>query len=260
MNPSELHILKKQGKQKSFSPSLEPKNQISKPLALPSTAKFHISLGEALSLTKAKNDITDAFKKSGFGGTSPGWVFSTDYPLDQSDLFAWNFGIEYNLTHHLRLGVALKKVPHLEIQGRDKVYENGDGTCYGLLIEYVPAPVSPQFISRFEFAVGAGLTYNSLSVDGTLSSIRRGSADVDVESPVSFEVKENIIGGQLRGSLDYYFSRSFSLQFRIDGRFVPAVDIPEISHITHYNIKKTLKQHSVDFSTVDLSLGLRFHL
>lgn len=186
-----------------------------------------------------------------FGGT-------IDYPVDHSSIFSWNVGIDYNLSDYLRLGFALSKIPQQEVHGRDCEYEYAHGTSYSLLVEYVPAPASPLFTSRSEFAIAVGLSYNLLSVNGTLSALF-GSAII--ERPVSFAVKENIFGLHLRISYDYYLLRYLSLQLKGEGMLVPSIDVPTVSHTNPYNNEvKILRQHSVNFSNIDFSIGLRFHL
>lgn len=256
--PQELQML--QSHKIEVSPtSVEPALQMSKPSPKSSAGRFHFAVGGAWVLTAANNSIIDAFNSSGFGGSKQNWLFggTIEYPMDESAPLAWDFGAEYNLTHHFRLGLALSKIPQQRIKGIDMEYEYARGTLYSLLVEYVPTPVAPLLISRFEFAIGAGLGYNTLSVDGTLSALR-GSAVY--ARPVSFAFRESSIGAHLRGSIDYYASRNFSLQFKSEARFISSVDVPAISHINPNNNEvKTLKQHSVNFSAVTFSLGLRFH-
>jgi hypothetical protein len=223
------------------------------------SARLHVSVGGALVMTAANNSMSEAFSTSGFGGTVDNWFFggTTEYPIDDSAPFAWDMGAEYNLTHKFRLGLAVSKIPQQSIKGTDYEYEYAHGTLYSLLVEYVPCPVSPLLTSRLEFAMGAGLGYNALSVDGTLSAMF-GSAII--ERPVSFAAKKNSIGLHLRGSLDYYISRNVSLQFKSEARFISSIDVPAVNHTNPYsNEVKTLKRHSVDFSAIDFSLDLRFH-
>lgn len=226
-----------------LAPMQEPSGEISKSVVPPSPARLHISLGGGLIETRANNDVEEAFWDSGFGGTVGGWFGGTvDYPVDHSLVVTWNLAVEYNLTEHFRLGLAWDKIPKQEVHGLGSVYEYARGTSYTLLLEYVGTPAAPRFISRTESAVGAGLSLNSLSVSGRLSS----------SSP--FEIKEEVVGVYVRGSIDHYYSRNVSLQLRLDVRLIPSVDVPEIRSGT-----KTLQRHSVNFSAVALTLGLRFH-
>jgi hypothetical protein len=147
----------------------------------------------------------------------------------------------------------LNKFPEQKVEGIDWEYEYAHGTSYSVFVEYVIKPVAPLFTSRSEFAVAAGLSYNSLSVDGNLSGF--------FERPVSFAVKENALGLHLRVSYDYYYSKHLSLQLKSGGMIIPSIDVPTISNINPNNNEvKTLKQHTVNFSGIDFSVGLRIHL
>jgi hypothetical protein len=167
------------------------------------------------------------------------------------------------LTDYLRVGFALSKIPQQEIHGIDEEYEYASGTSYNFLVEYVINPAAPLFLSRAEIAIAAGLSYNSLCVDGTLSS-HSGSwlfGPTFLEKEVTFSVKKNVLGLYVRVSYDYYFSKYLSLQLKSGGMIVPSIDVPRISHSNPNNNEvKTLKQHAVNFSGVDFSFGLRIHL
>ena len=42
---------------------------------------------------------------------------------------------------------------------------------------------------------------------------------------------------------------------------MPVIDVPSVTHVNpHDSTVKTLKGYSVDFSGLDFSIGLRFHL
>lgn len=107
-------------------------------------------------------------------------------------------------------------------------------------------------------AIAAGVSYNSLSVDGTVSSIF-GSAYA--QSPASFAVNKHVWGLQLRASYDYYFSEYFSLQCKVEGKLIPSVNVPAVSHTNPVDHEaKTLMPHSIDFSGLGFSLGVRCHV
>jgi hypothetical protein len=187
-----------------------------------------------------------------------GWFGPTTYPVDYSKYFSWNVAAEYSLTDHVQLGITRSSFPRQEIDGKDFENEYADGTSYSVLCTYVPVPAAPQLASRSEFAIAAGMSYNSLSVGGTVSSIF-GSAYI--QNPTSFAVDKHVLGLQLRASYDYYFSRYFSLQGKIDGTILPSVNVPAVSYTNPLNGEgKVLLPHSVNFSGFDFSLGVRCHL
>jgi hypothetical protein len=256
--PPELQTFVKHKGEEILKPSLERISQTSTTLSEPSPGKFHVSLGGGWMTSRANNDIIDAFNASGFGGTVGGWFGPTHYPVDHSSPFTWNLGTEYSLTDQFRLGLVWNRIPEQEISGKDYEVEHARATSMNFFADYVVLPVDPQLLSRYEFAIGAGLSYNWLSVDGTLSALF-GSAIVN--RPIAFAVSKGVVGVNLRGSLDYYISRNVSLQGRIEERFIRAIEVPSVTHVNPYNsATKTLNRHSVDFSGLDFSLGLRFHL
>jgi len=76
-----------------------------------------------------------------------------------------------------------------------------------------------------------------------------------VHTPGYFKVEKTMIGGHIRGSLDYYLSRRLSLQGKIDLRLMPeGISVPA----TNYE-GKTLRQHTVNFSSMGFSIGLAVH-
>lgn len=77
----------------------------------------------------------------------------------------------------------------------------------------------------------------------------------------AFAVEKGAVGANIRGSLDYYIARNFSIQGKLAALFVRALEVPSVSHMNPYDSKvKTLKSHSVSFTGIDFTFGLRFHL
>ncbi len=227
--------------------SLEPAVQMSKPSSVFPVAKFHIGFDGGWSELNAGNDILDAFIASGFAGPNGELRESINYPVENNPpLDYWNLEAEYGLTGRLRLGLAMGGIKPPDIVWDDGAVERVDRTSISLLLDYVFIPVDPLLLTRWEFAAGAGLSYNSLSVEGALGQFRPSASH--------FTVKESAIGGHLRARLDYYISRKLSMQLKIDGFVMPAVNVPETKYKT-----LTLKSHSVNFSGGALSLGARLH-
>ncbi len=255
--PSELKILQLQKKEEISSIISKPILQDSIPSFERSTAKFHISLSGGEMVSMANNNIIDAFSSSGFGGTQyGGWFGPTSYPIDQSIPFFWNVAAEYNITYQMQIGFSRNKFPQQEIHGKNLEYEYANGTSYSVLLGYVLAPVTPLFTFRSEFAIAAGISYNTLLVDGTLSKYSPAS----IQNLASFAVHKQVFGLHVRGSYDYYFSEYFSLQCKVEGNFMPSVNVPAVNYINPWNEVKNLHSHSVNFSGIDLSFGVRCHL
>ena len=256
--PPELQTFSRHMIEAIPEPSSEHIGRTSTPLPEPSAPKLHISLGGDWMTLRANTDIVDAFNRSGFGGSVGGWFGTTHYPVDHNFPVTWNLGAEYSLTDRIRLGVLWERIPEQEVSGKDNEVERAQATCLNFCADYVLVPVDRMLLSRFECAVGAGLSYNSLNVDGSVSSF---DASAYGGNPSVYAVNKGLLGVNLRGSLDYYFSRNFSLQGRVQGRFIGAVEVPSVVLVNPNNgAGKILSRHFVDFSGMDFSLGLRFHL
>lgn len=219
-------------------------------------SRFHLSVSGAILIAGgASGDITSAFNSSGFGGNVNGWFGPIDYPTNNGSPLSWNISGEYSLTGNLRLGLAWSSIPSPNIQGKDFESENAHGNSYSVLCTYVFSPADPLLASPFEFAVSAGLSYNSLYVDGSIYPF-----GYPTPGP-SFHEKENALGFQLQASCDYYFSRHISIQCKAGENFIrSSVDVPEVEYTGPYGGDSTiLMAHSVNFSGLDLSIGIRYH-
>ena len=123
------------------------------------------------------------------------------------------------------------------------------------MCSYILIPATPELGSRSEFAVGAGASYNVVTVDALIT----GGA-VQFHNSTTPEVRTYIWGVRLKGSYDYYLGRSVSLQGKVECNLVPSVNVPAVDYIESYsNTVTTLNSHSVDYSAIDLSIGVRLH-
>ena len=231
-------------------------DQESDQLSTPLFCRVHLSASGAILLRGgATDDITSAFNSSGFGGKVGGWFGPIDYPTNNGSPLSWNISGEYSLTSKLRLGLTWSSLPSTRISGKDLESESAHGTSYSLLCAYVFSPAEPFIGSPFEFAAAAGVSYNSLYVDGRISPFSYPTPGL------SFHERKNALGFRLQVSCDYYFSRHFSLQGKTVGNIVPLpVDVPEVQYTAPYGDEPTtLIGHSVTFSGLDLSLGIGIH-
>ena len=169
LNPPEelLEFLNKPPQAKTNNKILKPR-QSDKTSKFSSAGKFHISICGQITSTAANNNISDAFDVSGFGGTYTGWFGTTDYPTDHSNPFSWNIEAAYNFTNQLRVGLEYNSFPHHEIHGTGGELEETRGSAFSFLITFLPKPVDPRFISRWELSLQAGVDYNFLDVNGRL--------------------------------------------------------------------------------------------
>ncbi len=225
----------------------------------PLIKKFHIAVGGGLRLAgPAVGNITDAFNSSGFGGTVDGLFGPATYPTDQGTPIYWSLAGEYSISDNLRLGVSWTSDPVNELAGRDRESESTHSQTYALILTYVPSPVEPSLITRSEFGVAAGLSYNLMNVGGSISSYNSAVAGL---LPTQINASKNTLGFILRLSYDYYLSRLISLQLSLSGNLIPeGVNVPETNYSLSNNSTKILTYHSVNFSGLDLSTAIRIHL
>jgi hypothetical protein len=255
--PPELSTLAGRPAEEPPEPPVQQAGQPAVAPSEPARTRFHLSVGFGWVTTGANDNIVKAFNASGFGGTSGGFFGPITYPINVSSKFSWNIGAAYSITDRLRLGLDWEKLPQQEVTGKDYELEHANATFVNLYAEFVVAPVDPLLISRFEFAIGAGVSYSRLSVSSHISALFGAAYG---ENPSIVEVNKTVPGVNLRASLDYYISRHVSLQGRIGGRIIKAVDVPSVTHVNPYDSStKTLAAHSVNFSGMDYSLCVRLH-
>jgi hypothetical protein len=146
-------------------------------------------------------------------------------------------------------------LPQQEISGIALEKEQARATSYGLGLAYVPKPAAPLFLSRAELALEAGVNYNALEINGELTGFFVSP------SPASFAINKKALGAYLAGEADFYPMKSFSLQFKIQGRVIPKVEVPVQIHTLDTNPSgpKTLQAHAVNFSGVEVAFGMRAH-
>jgi len=239
---------------------LEPIGQASFKTAI---SKLHVGIAGGWSISGVKNDLIDAFNASGFGGTESGFFFGPiDYPISGDPNFPWHLDAAYNLSSKFRLGIAYGRVRKEETKGKDGEIQQVRGNSYRIFFEFIHRPVSTLFLTRVETAIGAGLSDLALTIASDLDA----SFDFSPKS----KIKDNVIGGYLQGTVDYYVIKSFALQFKIAGRFMPTVSVPaqtqtyQVQYFEGGQVKfrsetKTLKSHTLNFSGVEVALGARLH-
>lgn len=221
----------------------------------PVRSKFHLSLSGGWITSGTNDDITNAFNASGFGGLAPGLFGRTEYPVEGVSRFTLNIGASYSVTDRLRLGLVWDNLFQQQASGNDAEVEHARAAFVNLYVDYVIIPVDLQPLSRYELAVGAGVSYNFLTVDGKMSAV----APLVGMDPGAFAVNKNVPGFSVRASLDYYVSGRVSLLAKFEQRFIKPIQVPSVTY-QEMSQTKTLVPHSVNFSGMDISLGLHIHL
>jgi len=239
--PPELQKVVEQKKKQLPSPlkELKPPAPITKRPASPWYSRLHFSSGIGIANTRDDDDILDAFRSSGFGGQK---FYNEGY----ESRFSLNFGAEYNLNDRLRLGIEWSDIIGYVIEGgweESWVHESADRRSISLYLDYIAVPLDPLFLRHFEVALGTGLSYNYLSLQVN-----------DEFSLHPMEVQKDVLGAYMKASVDYYLVKNLSFQFKVEGRLIPSISVPE----RNYGNEKLVK-HRVNFSDVDFSLLLGLH-
>ena len=221
--------------------------------------KFHITIGVTVRLTRpGRRDITKAFDASGFGGRSGGFFGTVTYPVDHGTPFSWEIAGSYEIIDRLDVGVGVHRFSLEDINGKDQENESAHGTSYRFSAEYIPLESDVQLGRHSEMSLGIGVTYNTLSVDGTISSL---FGIAYAERPVHYTAQNNSPGLFMSATYDYYLTQSASFCFSLEGNFLHAVNVPAVGFTNPYsNDQKYLMPHSVEFSGLDISIGIRYHI
>ena len=94
--------------------------------------------------------------------------------------------------------------------------------------------------------IGVGVTYNNITVNRSIGYFNNNEF-----------TEKNIYGLQIRSGLDYYPLPNLSFQIKLMIDVVPSININEFKS---QDVEEVIKQHSINFSGVDVSAGIRFHL
>ena len=115
-----------------------------------------------------------------------------------------------------------------------------DGYDIAVFADWVVNPMKPG-AKRLEYALGAGIGPSLLVEGGTLGGAQYRIQRWSVAMPV-------------RVTVDWYSTRTTSLQARALTRMHPQLEVPRQSAGAH-----VIKAHRVEFNGFDLTLGLRTH-
>lgn len=222
--------------------------------------KWHLGFGGALVMSSADNDMIEAYEESGLGPTVTGFLGTIDYPVNKTNPFSTNIELLYSVHDKIRTGISISQLNRRKVEGPEDEFEEVWGYAYALAVDFVPRPASELFHSRWELAVGCGVSYNALHAKG---SVMQYYFEPFEEDKANYSVEKNGIGAFVHCSLDYYISGNISCQLNIGGQWSPSLNIPEKSCTFDYGDDSetvTLKEHSVNMSGVNIGLGLRLHI
>ena len=216
--------------------------------------KWHISLACPRISSSVDHDIIYTYKQSGFDPQT------MDYSVDHSNPFSLNLEIMYSFQSSIRTGLSVSLLNRNCVEGPTGEYEKTWGYAFRFGFDILPKPVNALYLSRWEFACGAGISYNILHAKGSLEPYSYNKSDDNVKS---YAVKKTGFGAIVHLSLDYYIARHVSCQIKMNYRWMPSFYILR----QHYTPNDepgyetiSLKGHDVHMSGMNVGLGLRFHM
>ena len=238
--------------------------QTNRPVFRPPIARFHFALEAGGGSSRTKADLYHAFVASGFGGYREAdtiFTYPSFYPNTSPNNGVAGLSAEYNLSSHVCLGLAIHKMPKVEVTGKDYEFEQVRGTFYNLFGKYVRQPAAPLFLSHFEFAFEAGISYGVVTVEGSLAPVVNPFGDIVTRpSTPTFAINKKVVGFYDQMSLDYYVIKRLSLQLNLFSmQVMTAVQVPEISERTFQGETKTLKSHALHLTGFETTFGVRLH-
>ncbi|KAB2880625.1 hypothetical protein F9K33_04510 [bacterium] len=246
-------------------------------------ATFHFGFTYGRASFSTRTGVLSAFSASGYLYHV---ISQADPGAKSGQPIVYSVYVEGNLTKKILLGVHVSKTRNQKITGSNWI---------GALEEKKPVPVerfdveetySTEFIngtinyiilpvdfnhSRWEVSVGTGISYNKLKLSGMQHFERRerrpaNSVPLD-DTSASYGTKASGFGYLFAGSIDFYWSRFVSNQFKLEFRHTPSLHVPAQTYTyvtTRSRVRvtdsQTLKKHSIRYSGVILSISLRFHI
>ncbi|KAA5547908.1 hypothetical protein [Adhaeribacter rhizoryzae] len=213
-------------------------------------SRWHFALGGGWASVMTYRSIKNAYAISGIPNHIPHWFGYLHYPNGEnsSTPYTWNITADYSLSRKFGLGLSFNNFVKQQIQGGTDhhepgpEYESAKGETYSLVANYVINPIMPENKTRLEFSVGAGPSYHNLLVQGSLGTDE-------------YEKRRKTFTAHYRAAIDYYSRRNLSLQLKGSYRPRQTVRVPEQEEGT-----TNLIAHAVNFRSLDITIGVRYHL
>lgn len=245
-----------------------------------SEANFHFSFTYGRANFNTRTGVVTAYTKSGY----PYHIISQADPgAKAGQPVLYSFTIEKNLSSAVFVGLQYSAVLNQRVTGsnwigaienrqeipveRFDVKEIYSSKFVNGTVNYIPVPV--DFVnSRLEAAFGAGISFNMLKVTGMQRYERRADYYIaSDDTSAAFKQSKNGFGLIFAGSMDFYWSRKISNQFRMEYRVTPNLTVHEqtLTYVTTRGgvrviDKQTLKKHSIHYSGIIMSFSFRFHI
>lgn len=192
-------------------------------------------------LSAQRSLIRNSLESSGESGTVDNWIWggATTYPVRENAAVFLDMGMDIQLSNSSKVGLVYTSTSMFGARGLYGATETGKKNGFEFTYQYIPQPYSPFTTSKWEGSLSAGPSINFLDVNIFVPGI--GNTTTSMTKP-------GIVG---RGALDYYLTPNLSLSLQLIGRVVPGINVQQYDKI---------KTHTVNFSSLDLGVGLKVHL
>jgi hypothetical protein len=209
------------------------------------SSKLHFQGGFGYSDFQAQRYLKETLASSGYEWTAPLWFGRAHWPRGQqvASPYAWGAGVDWRWTPEFQTGVMFASVDKQRIEAA-----NNGPSLYAtawdvaVLFDWVVNPIAPDSRDRFEYATGIGVGYGLKTEGGELGD----EEFKDTMGEVSFP---------LRFTMDWYANSGASVQLKLSTRMhtQPWYDERESDG-------QVLVSHPVEYSSFDLTIGIRGHL
>lgn len=213
-------------------------------------SRWHLGLGGGWASVMAYSNIKNAFDMSGIPNHIPHWFGYLHYPNGEnsSTPYTWNLTVDYNFTRKYGFGVSFNNFVNQQIRGGinhrqpGPQQESARGETYSFLGNYIINPITPENKTRLEFSVGAGPSFHNLLVAGNMGTRE-------------YQTRKRTLTAHYRAAVDYYSRKNLSLQLKAGYRPKQQVRVPQ-----QVDGATNLIAHSVNFRSLDITIGIRYHL
>lgn len=216
------------------------RNIMKAPKTTQSTAVTLSMVGGFELLSAQRSSIRNSLESSGESGTVDNWIWggTTTYPVRENAAAFLDIGMDIKLRNSSKVGLLYTSTTMFGARGLYGSSEKGKKNGLEFTYQYIPQPYSPFTASKWEGSWGIGPSINFLEVKMAVPG--KGNNTTTMTRP-------GIVG---RGALDYYMTPNLSLSLQLIGRVIAGVEVPPYDKI---------KEHTVNFSSFDLGVGLKVH-
>lgn len=214
-----------------------------KPRSTLRAGRFHVVTGLGFTDFIAQRSMKQAYEDSGLAWHAPWWFGRAHWPrgFTVAAPYAWNGGADVRVHPRWAVGVDVADLSRHRIVDADGAASSwANGWNVSVITDFVINPVYSGG-SRIEFATGLGVGLGRQATGGEVDGLPYRRVQHEPTLPI-------------RVTMDWYATARTSLQFRVATRMHSPVQVDEFG-----GPDTTLGAHDVQFSSFDLTMGVRWH-